>query len=71
MTFPLLVLFSLSRYSQDLAEFVPCGCAKSSWQIPTASGSLAAAARPHKEVSALRVAFRCSADCSEEADHLQ
>lgn len=50
---------------------MPCGCEKSSWQIPTASGSLAAPARPHKEVSALWVEFRCSVDCSEEADRLQ
>lgn len=50
---------------------MPCGCEKSSWQIPTASGSLAAAARPYKEISALWVEFRCSVDCGEEADHLQ
>nr|XP_045002633.1 TRAF3-interacting protein 1 isoform X2 [Jaculus jaculus] len=47
------ILRALIRCSQDLAEFVPSGCEESTWQIPATSGSLAASARPRKEVSTL------------------
>lgn len=55
-----------SRCPQVPAESVPRGREKSTRQIPPPSDPLAASARPHKKVSALRVEFWSAVDCSEE-----